>query len=111
MRHDHSNTVTITLLGKAYQVGCKPEERDELLESARMLDQRLLEIKQSGSVVGLERIAIMAALNIAHELVRAQQSGANSEMTDAGIDRLSEKVTSALRDLAPPPPGATSKLL
>ena len=106
MRADTQNTVSITLLGKSYQVGCPQEERDELIESARLLDQRMQEIKRSGSVIGLERIAIMAALNIAHELVRAQQSGANSDMTSAGIERLTDKLASALRELAPRPNGA-----
>jgi cell division protein ZapA len=100
MRHDQ-DTVTITLLGKPYQIGCKVSEREELLESARRLNQRMLEIKQSGAVIGLERIAIMAALNIAHELVRAEHSGENSQMTASGIEQLCEKITHSLKNLNP----------
>jgi len=91
--------VTITLLDKQYQINCKQDEREELLESARILNLRLAEIKNSGAVIGLERIAIMAALNISHELVRVQKDGNASDVVSSGIERLQEKIGSAINSL------------
>ena len=82
--------VTITLLDKQYQINCKQEEREELIESARLLNARLAEIKSSGAVIGLERIAIMAALNLSHELVRTQKDGDAGQVVGAGLERLQE---------------------
>lgn len=66
----------VFILGKEFVIGCPPEARDALHESARLLDRRMREIKESGKVVGGERIAVMAALNIAHELLELRQHGA-----------------------------------
>jgi len=65
--------VTVRILDKEYRVACQPDERVELIESARLLDQRMREIRQTGRVVGADRIAVMAALNIAHELLLLQK--------------------------------------
>lgn len=94
--------VTITLLDKQYQINCKQDEREELLESARILNVRLSEIKNSGAVIGLERIAIMAALNISHELVRVQKDGNGNEVVNAGLERLQDKISSAISSLNSP---------
>jgi cell division protein ZapA len=100
-QNSQSQTVTITLLDKQYQVACPTEEREELLESARLLNQRMFEIRRSGAVIGLERIAIMSALNIAHELVRTQKSGQAGEVVGSGIGRLRDKIDEAIRSLTP----------
>ncbi len=97
----NNQMVTITLLDKQYQIACPIEERDELLESARLLNQKMQEIRRTGSVIGLERVAIMSALNLAHELVRAQKNGQAGEVVEAGIDRLRDKIDDAIRRLAP----------
>jgi cell division protein ZapA len=59
------STVSIRILDKEYQVQCPPDQQDALLAAARDLDQRMREIRRSGNVIGLERIAVMAALNLA----------------------------------------------
>jgi cell division protein ZapA len=64
--------VTVQILEKEYLVACKDEERDELLASAELLNSRMREIRDSGKVIGADRIAVMAALNLAHELVQNQ---------------------------------------
>jgi cell division protein ZapA len=97
-------TVTITLLDKQYQVACDPAERDELMESARLLNQNMLKIRQSGAVIGLERIAVMSALNLAHELVKQQNSSATNDLVGAGIDRLRNKIDDAIVSLKRPLP-------
>lgn len=97
-------TVTITLLDKQYQVACDPAEREELMESARLLNQNMIRIRQSGAVIGLERIAVMSALNLAHDLVKQQNSGATSNLVGAGLDRLRDKIDDAINNLKAPLP-------
>jgi cell division protein ZapA len=73
---DRTVTLDVSLLGRAYKVACKEGERTELMEAVAFLEPRLQEIRASGKVNGTERIAVMAALNLAHELLRdrAQQT-------------------------------------
>lgn len=94
-----SNTVSITLLEKQYQINCSPEEREELQESARILNQKLMEVRNAGSVIGLERIAIMAALNLSHELVKTQKGRQTDSVISSGIDRLQDKINSAIQSM------------
>ncbi len=64
--------ITITILGKEYQIACPKEEKDRLLASAKYLDHKLREIRNSGKVAGSDRIIVLAALNITHELLTQQ---------------------------------------
>jgi cell division protein ZapA len=68
----------VNIMGRTYKVNCADEEREELLEAVRYLDQKMNEIKSSGRVASLERIAVMAALNIAHELLVARNAPAGA---------------------------------
>jgi len=63
--------VSVRILDKEYQVSCPANERTALLDSAEILDAKMREIRDSGKVVGLERIAVMASLNMANELLQA----------------------------------------
>lgn len=67
--------VTVRILEKEYFVACPPEEREDLVESATFLNARMREIRDSGKVIGLDRIAVMAALNMANELLRSRNVG------------------------------------
>ncbi|MEM6485985.1 MAG: cell division protein ZapA [Pseudomonadota bacterium] len=67
-----ANTFTVSILDKEYQVACPPEQQAELLLSAKHLDDQMRSIRSHGKVIGLERIAVMAALNISHELLQAR---------------------------------------
>ena len=62
-------TIDINILGRGYKIACKEGERDALLEAAAYLDGKMGEIKKAGKVSGTDRMAVMAALNIAHELL------------------------------------------
>jgi len=64
--------VSVRILDKEYQVACPAGERTDLLDSAEILNAKMLEIRDSGRVVGLDRIAVMAALNMANDLLHAQ---------------------------------------
>ncbi|HJR68477.1 MAG TPA: cell division protein ZapA [Gammaproteobacteria bacterium] len=64
--------VTIRILEKEYNVACPAEEKPALLASAELLNHKMREIRDSGKVVGLDRVAVMAALNLANELLKAR---------------------------------------
>jgi cell division protein ZapA len=63
------NTVEVNLLGRTYRVACEDEERESLMQAVAYLDGKMNEIRKAGKVMGAERIAVMAALNVAHELL------------------------------------------
>lgn len=64
--------VSVRILDKEYQVACPANERTDLLDSAEVLNAKMLEIRASGRIVGIDRIAVMAALNMANDLLHAQ---------------------------------------
>jgi cell division protein ZapA len=89
--------VSVRILEKDYQIACPVDERAALLDSAELLNSRMREIRDSGKVVGLERIAVIAALNMANELLRTRNGDANLESEVGGRLRiLRERVESAL---------------
>jgi len=70
---DRSITLDVAILGREFKVACKESERAELVEAVAYLDRRMREIRDAGKVSGTDRIAVMAALNIAHELMQSKQ--------------------------------------
>lgn len=68
-----AQTVTVSILDKDYQINCAPDEVAALHQSAQYLDDKMREIKSSSNVFGLDRIAVMAALNIANDLLSQTQ--------------------------------------
>jgi cell division protein ZapA len=88
-QHD---SVVIQLLGREYRVACQPDEANMLHQSVDLLQQRMRTIEASGKVTGTERIAVMAALNLAHELLQAQTLSS----ADERIQALQTNVTNAL---------------
>ena len=90
------NTVTVKILDKEYQVACPEEQEAELVASAKYLDKQMRGIRDTGKVIGLERISVMAALNISFELLQASQQGDPGAESLAQINR---KLDDALYDL------------
>jgi cell division protein ZapA len=64
-----AKTVEVELLGRTYRVACEDNEREALMQAVAYLDGKMNEIRRAGKVMGAERIAVMAALNVAHELL------------------------------------------
>lgn len=91
--------LTITIMDKEYRVACPAEERENLKASADLLNDKLKEIKQQGSVIGTERIAIMAALNMSHEILHSQSLTTEHSDLNQRIDELSERITESMRDI------------
>jgi cell division protein ZapA len=71
--------VTVRLLDKEYQVACPEDEREALIESADLLNRKMKEIRDSGKVVGVDRIAVMAALNLCHEMLQGKSSNLRAD--------------------------------
>jgi cell division protein ZapA len=92
-----SQPLTLRLLDRELKVACPPEQQQELLESARQLDARMREIRDVGKVVGVEKIALMAALNLAHELLQVQQSGQSTGDFSQRLQRMQEKIDDCLK--------------
>jgi cell division protein ZapA len=85
---DRSLTLDVSILGREYRVACKESEREELLQAVQFLDRRMREIRDAGKIVGAERIAVMAALNITHELLGAKSGApATSGFDSASVQR------------------------
>jgi cell division protein ZapA len=95
--NDRVARVSVRILEKEYQVACPVEERTDLLDAAEYLNGKMREIRDSGSVLGLDRVAVMAGLNIANELLkdRRKESGGDTGLMDR-VRRLSERVESAI---------------
>ena len=79
--------ITISLLGREFRVGCPEGEEKQLLASVDYLNRKLKEVRDTGKVVGNERIAIMAALNIAHEHMSNPGKGPAASVDSASIRR------------------------
>lgn len=72
---NRKEAVTVQLLDREYRIACEEEERQELLQAAMHLDQQMREIRANGHILGMDKIAVMAALNITHEYLKGGGSG------------------------------------
>ena len=91
-----SQTVTVRILDKDYHIACPASQSTSLERAADYLDQKMREIRRSGKVIGAERIAVMAALNITHELQNKQHNEQNSVDDTAQIQQLVNRVQETL---------------
>ena len=93
--------VIVRIMDKEYRIGCKEGEQEGLIASAQYLDRRMREVRQSGRVIGSDQVAVMAALNITHELLdhkRFQDS--NEQAIGQRIRSLQRKIEVALESKA-----------
>ncbi len=95
----NNNGLDIRIMDKDYRVACPHDQQASLKDSATFLNDRLNEIKRKGSIIGTERIAIMVALNLAHELLGSQESAGDFEDIDDRMLNLQKKIDIALRDI------------
>ena len=97
MSDDKVSRVSVRLLDREYQVACPAEERGDLLDSAEYLDAKMREVRDTGKVVGVDRIAVISALNIANELIKMRRNGSSVDAElGAKLQRLRERVEAAL---------------
>ncbi len=92
-----SEAVTVRILDRDYQIACDPEERNELIGAASYLDGKLRELRESNRGGGLERTAVLAGLNIAHELLGLkQQQAASTDQLAQHLQALKSKLEAGL---------------
>lgn len=92
---DESITITVRIMGREYTVSCPPEEHETLVASAELLNERMSAIRRRGKALGTERIAVMAALNLARELL----SGAGDKDDLAAREQAAERIKQLRLDI------------
>ena len=93
------NTVSVDILDKEYQVACPPNEELALANAARYLDQHMRDIRSTGKVIGLERVAIMAALNLSHQVLVMKSGGQPEDPLEDQLKTISSRIDEALFQL------------
>lgn len=95
--NDKSQAVNVSILDKDYKIACPKGEQDSLIESAKEVDSRMRSIRKSGKVLNADRIGVMVALNLAHELlnVQTQVENIDSGLLDR-IDKLQDRIQTTL---------------
>ena len=89
--------VSVIILDKKYQFACSPEERNDLVEAARQLDESMTDIKDGGRLMSLERIALQAALNFSAQVLEMKRTETKRKETfDSKIRVLADKIDDAL---------------
>ncbi len=92
-----SDPVTVRILDRDYLIACEPAERDGLVAAAHLLDERMRDIRGGNRMAAIDRIAVMAALNLAHELVQSRQVSAQREQQiDRTLGELNRKLDGLL---------------
>ena len=95
-----SISLKISILDKEYQVNCQTDERDALERSAKLLNDKMDEIRHGSHIIGLERVAVMAALNISHDLIKIQNSVRQNSGASDALELMDSKLNSVLSDLS-----------
>lgn len=96
MSQSGSQTVSIKLLDKEFNFNCPPDAEAELRASGHLLNEKMQEIRKTGKVLGLERIAVMVAMNLAHELLQSNHA-ANTEV-EQRLSSLNNRLDQVLQD-------------
>lgn len=94
---DSPKTIDISILGRSYKVACEDDQRESLLAAAAYLDGKMSDIRRTGKITGTDRIAVMAALNIAHELLSTKMgNGFDIGQAKRRISGIEAKLDAAL---------------
>ena len=93
------HTVSIDILDKSYQVACEPEQEAELKQAANDLDDQMRAIRPTGKVIGLERVAIMAALNLSHQVLVMKSGGQPEDPLEEQLKTITSRIDEALFQL------------
>lgn len=95
--NDETKPVAISILDKEYMVACSEKERESLFATVDYLNVKMQEVRDSGKMIGSERIAVMTALNVAHEFLTYKRLKDDYTLVvDAGIRRIQSKIANAL---------------
>jgi cell division protein ZapA len=95
---DSTIPVTVRILEKEYKISCPEGEHESLLASARNVNENMKKVREGGKALSADRVAVMAAINIAHDLVKAESSPKVDPAISARIDVLQESIDAALKE-------------
>jgi cell division protein ZapA len=91
--------VSLNIMGKEYRIACDEEEQEDLIYSAQKLDVQMRKMRDSGKITGPDRIAVMAALNLAHELQMMKNKNAElNQRLSESLAKLSHKIENVLEN-------------
>lgn len=90
--------VDVNIMGREFKVSCSEDEREGLMTAVNYLDKKMREIRDTGKVIGVERIAIMAALNLSHELLTAHNGGFDIGEFKRRIISMQEQIDEVIAD-------------
>jgi cell division protein ZapA len=90
--------VDVNIMGREFTIACPPEEREGLLSAVAYLDKKMCDIRDAGKLVGVERIAMMAALNLAHELLTTRTGGVDIGGMKGKVARMQSMVDDAIAE-------------
>lgn len=90
------SALSLKILDKELKVSCPPEQAERLTEAARLLDTRMREIREQAKAASADRVALMAALNLANDLIQARQEQAGAGLQQQSVQRLHDKIDAAL---------------
>lgn len=93
-----TQAVDVNIMGREFAVVCSAEERDGLMTAVNYLDKKMREIRDTGKVIGIERIAIMAALNLTHELLTTRSGGFDIGDLKRRIVSMQEQINEAVAE-------------
>lgn len=75
-----SEPISVRILEREFTVGCEPSEREQLVAAAQLVDKRMREVRGGNRTAALDRVAVLTALNLAHELLQGRQQGGSNEL-------------------------------
>lgn len=89
-------SLDVSIMGREYRLACPEAERERLLQSAALLDRKMREVRDSGKVIGVERIAVMAALNITHDYISSRGAGVDPGELVSRLEQMNIALDQAL---------------
>jgi cell division protein ZapA len=96
-----SEPVAVRILDREFTVGCEPGERESLMAAAQLLDARMREIRGNNKMAALDRVAVLAALNLAHELQQARgEGGSRDESIGRALSEMNRKLDGLFDSIA-----------
>lgn len=87
-----SKAVDVNIMGREFTVSCTDEERPGLINAVNFLDKKMRDIRDGGKIIGVERIAIMAALNLAHELLNTKSGSVDVGDIKRRISQMQDQI-------------------
>ncbi len=97
-----SEPVSVRIMDREFTIGCEPSEREQLVAAAQLVDKRMREIRGDSRTAALDRVAVLTALNLAHELMQGRQLGGSSDQAiRQTLGEMNRKLDGLFDSLAP----------